>query len=530
MPYVVAAMANARRRPAVVFVAFWAMVRILTVATNKNNNNNNQSSVVVVAWSQPRLILVGRPGIMMHHGEPGLPWRQPEHHHQSQSGRAVRHQRAVSTSSSLGCTRMGVALASSNNGNEQPAAEDSSSAATALVWYQRVFYRFSPGSDVDQPNAIVLEERCRFAPDPNKPGYLLPIGSRTLLLRDGQVDDGEIGNDFFTVQVSEGEDNAGTTLGAGGSTAVTSTKSHKGAGNDAALQTALVCALYLASNPDMCRGRMLEISCQSGLASVLGCLGAGYTLRRRNELPQTANAAAADDILTIAPNPSDSLLPTDLELLTLTDVDEESLRKAYRNIQAAGLSGSKVAMTVLDWRRATAMMMRTTNNNRSPRRVEEYRTVVGSDLTYSYPETKELARAVANRLEPTEPYLYQQPKVPLPRFVHICCPDDREDLVYLRRLLEKGYRMTTSTQYLKLEKLSFHFQKLPVGTPESALDDLELELKDFKEVQYEGLVAQHHPDYAGDGSGELFFPMETGEYDATGGSTFLEKEAGSSPW
>ena len=64
----------------------------------------------------------------------------------------------------------------------------------------------------------------------------------------------------------------------------------------------------------------------------------------------------------------------------------------------------------------------------------------------------------------------------------------------------------------------------------SALDDLELELKELKEIKYQCLTAQHHPEYAGEGSGELFFPMETGEYEVTGGSTFMEKDAGGSPW
>ena len=117
----------------------------------------------------------------------------------------------------------------------------------------------------------------------------------------------------------------------------------------------------------------------------------------------------------------------------------------------------------------------------------------------------------------------------LPSFVHVC-PDDRDDVTYLRRILEKGYRMSVSNKFLKLEKLMFHLQKIPSGQPESDLEDMELELKDCKEIKYQALVAQHHPDYAGGGSGELFFPIATGEYEATGGSTFLEKEAGSSPW
>lgn len=377
--------------------------------------------------------------------------------------------------------------------------DDSSSSLEGKDIYQRVFYRFSPGSDVAVHNAVIVEERCRFGADPDRTGYILPMGPRTLILRDGQVEDGEIGDDFFTINVSAGSGDG----------------THNGGGNDLEVQAAIACAMYLASNPDLCRGRMLELSCNSGLASLLGCIGAGYTQGVR-----VKDSDLQDDILTMGTNKK-SLLPADLDVLVMTDVDEDRLTNSYHNLKVSGVSGSKVSMEVLDWRARVA------RPRGSAVPVHEYRTIVGSDLVFSYPETKELARAVAHRLEPTEPFLYAPG--PLPRFVHVC-PDDRSDLPYLRRILEKGYRMATSTHYLKLEKLIFHFQTLPAGEPETALDDLELEMQAFKEIKYESLIAQHHPDYAGQGSGELFFPMETGEYETTGGSTFLEKESGSSPW
>lgn len=366
--------------------------------------------------------------------------------------------------------------------------------------YQRVFYRFSPGSEVGVHNAVVVEERCRFTVDPERPDYILPIGPRTLILREGQVEDGEIGDDFFVLNVQQGG------------------KTHNGAGNDVELQASIACAMYLASNPELCRGRILEIASDSGLGSLLGCVGAGFTLGGR-----VKDADLEEDILTIAKDRT-CLFPPDLELLTISNVDDESLADAYHNLKASGISGSKVAMDILDWRIRRA---RGPLGNRAPA-IPTYRTVVASDVAFTYPEAKELARAVANRLEPTAPFLYTT-STPLPRFV-LVCPDDRDDLPYLRRILEKGYKMATSTHYLKLEKLTFHFQKLATGEPENALDDMDLELQEFKEINCQSLVAQHHPDYAGEGSGELFFPVETGEYEATGGSTFLEKDAGMSPW
>jgi hypothetical protein len=424
----------------------------------------------------------------------------------------VRFATSLSIRPLVGVTRTSVAAALRLSSSPTPTDQNDNSISQ---WqgkdiYQRVFYRFSPGSDVSIPQALVVEERCRFVADPNRPDYIIPIGPRTLILRDGQVEDGEIGDDFFTMQCQTAEGVA---------------KTHNGAGNDSNVQASIACALYLAANPELCRGRVLEIACQSGLASLLGCIAAGYTLRRSSGSSDTQDDDPDDDILTIS-NKKDALFPTELDVLVLTDVAESDLAAtALANLKAAGVSGKKVALNLLDWR------VRGVPAPRGQRRtIDEYRTIVGSDFSFSYPETKELARTVANRLLPTAPFLYASAATtPLPRFVYVC-PDGRDDVPYLRRMLEKGYRMTTSMHYLKVEKLTFAFQKLLAGEPETALDDLELELQDFREIKYESLVAQHHFDYKGEGSGELFFPIETGEYEATGGSTFLEKEAGSSPW
>ncbi len=56
---------------------------------------------------------------------------------------------------------------------------------TGKTIYQRTFYRLSPDSQVQLPNAIMIEERLRFLPDETNPGYILPVGPRTLILREG---------------------------------------------------------------------------------------------------------------------------------------------------------------------------------------------------------------------------------------------------------------------------------------------------------------------------------------------------------
>jgi hypothetical protein len=364
--------------------------------------------------------------------------------------------------------------------------------------YQRVFYRFSPLSDLDIHDAVVVEERVRFEADPNNAEYIRPVGERTLILRQGQVEEGEIGDEFFTQNVHDGK------------------KTHNGAGTDMTIESAIATAMFLASNPSLVQGQVLEVACELGLAGILGCIGAGHVLGKHTEKKKEIG-------LMDFPDEYDDLLPTALKRLCLTDSDEERLNLTFKNVKNSGVSPAKVAVEQMDWTHRVRHVPGTP--------YKEVHTIVASDVAFSYPQAKELARTVAHRLEPlaNTGALYMGSNEgggSIPRFVHVC-PDAREDSIHLHRLFEKGYRMFVSTGYLKLEKLTFCFQTLPQSEPESALDDLDLELQEYKELFYQSLTAQHHPDYAGEGSGEVFFPMETGGYDATS----LEPETGSmSPW
>lgn len=373
--------------------------------------------------------------------------------------------------------------------------------------FQRIFYRFSPGSEVDQHNAIVVEERVRFINDPDKGGdYILPVGPRTLILRDGSVEDGEIGDDFFSLNVHDRE-------------AV-----HSGAGNDIQIESAIATAMYVASNPDLVTGKVLEVACSQGVAGLLGSIGAAYVLNKKKEKGGgDAAKSDADEILTV-PKEKNPLLPEDLKELTLTDTDEENLNMAVQNVKESGATAAQVVIAPLDW------------SSRSPagtrkRQQVEYDTILGADVAFSYPEAKELARTVANALGPANDAVGKS----APRFVHVC-PDEREDAPYLQRFLSKGYRMNTRTGYLMVEKLTFGFQTLLssaygslLADETAALDELDgeegLDVKQFKELSYQSLTATHDTAYVGGGSGELFFPMETGEYDASSGSTYLERDS-----
>jgi hypothetical protein len=248
----------------------------------------------------------------------------------------------------------------------------------------------------------------------------------------------------------------------------------------------------------------------------------------------------------------DSVFPLRMHHLTLSDESPETLQGVseliYRHF--ASYSGNPpVSVRQLEW-----------SSTRGPGRRQydrEYRTVLGSDLDLTFPTAKELSKTIANSLLPSNEFAvanikegaktspsfgglgmdidpsatsYQQnleksvdPNIPA-TFVHLC-PDYRDETRYLRQFLEKGYRMTVRTNYVNMERLQFYFQTLPQDSTESDLDELEqLEVQEDSAKDYQSLTAIHHPDYAGDGSGEYFFPLETGAYE--GGLSSLEPEEG----
>lgn len=98
------------------------------------------------------------------------------------------------STSSIGINRIATTpLFSSTEGfeseidseDEEEPAERTPEDYTGKTIYQRTFYRLSPDSQVQLPNSIMIEERLRFLPDTARPGYILPVGPRTLILREG---------------------------------------------------------------------------------------------------------------------------------------------------------------------------------------------------------------------------------------------------------------------------------------------------------------------------------------------------------
>jgi hypothetical protein len=394
----------------------------------------------------------------------------------------------------------------------------------------------------------MMEERLRFRSDPNNPGYILPVGPRTLILREG-TDQDELTDSLFRLDVWQKDQG-----------------SHNG---PRSVDTEIATILYLASNPRWIQGDVLELSCggtagASGIVGLLGCIGARfaamspeerkrYKSERRDGSGGGGNGAGGNDgdIMTI-PRSGSSYFPRRMHHLTLSDESPEALQGAFETVKKH-FSPQQVSIKELHW----STPRRTATNRRYD---HEYRTIVGSDLELTFPTAKELARTVGNMLLPSnefavatiregastapsfgslgidvepspktsypEPFHEEvDPSIP-PTFIHLC-PDYRDEVTYLRQFLQKGFLMTVKTSYVKMQRLQFVFQTLDDGTPEDELELLDsLELQEETSRDYQSLTAVHHPDYAGEGSGEYFFPLETGAYEGGLSSTYMEPEEG----
>lgn len=386
---------------------------------------------------------------------------------------------------------------------------------TDKMIYQCALYQLSPGSSVDIPNAMTIEQRVRFQPDPDRPGgYLVPYGPRTLILREAcDLEEGAIGKELFRLHVRE------------------PTPTHNGIGTT--MDSTIATILFLASNPQLVQGNVLELSCQLGLSGLLGSIAAALTSGETTTTTTTSSTDNTMEILTVPQHVASAPLPSKLERLTLTDETDEHMNIVLANVKAADVDMSKIMWKKLDWSHVVARgdLPLATRPPQQRRRTSDepefYSTILAADIDYVFPNSKALAKTVAHQLAP----IPDDVSKPTPRFVHVC-PDDptRDDIPYLHRFLERGYRMTVSTGYLKLQKLLFKYQIIPRNAPEDeTLDNEPLELQQEQDLPYQSLVAQHHPDYTG--VGEYFFPMETGEFDGSNKRAFLEPESGGGmPW
>jgi len=421
---------------------------------------------------------------------------------------------------------------------------------TGKTIFQRTFYRLSPDSQLQLPNSIMLEERLRFQADTNNEGYILPIGPRTLIVREGTEDD-ELTDELFRMDLFGSKRN-----GNGKGT-------HNG---PRSFDTEIATILYLASNPKWIQGDVLELTCggqageSCGIVGLLGCISAKlasmtsneieqYKKQRKETMEEEAKEVSLNSLQEQQRDKLSGLIPQRMHHLTLSDESPESLNRVsemYRQ-HFSDTTPSPVSVKQVEW----------SYPRRQHNYAHEYRTIVGSDLDLTFPTAKELSKAVANLLLPSNEFaiasiqegaetspsfgaLGMDPEPsetshnePLdkevdpsisPTFIHLC-PDYRDEVRYLRQFLEKGYLMTVRSNYVNMERLQFYFQTLPQDSPETEIEGLDsLEVQEDSDKDYQSLVVIHHPDYAGDGSGEYFFPLETGAYEGGGLSASLEPD------
>jgi hypothetical protein len=270
----------------------------------------------------------------------------------------------------------------------------------------------------------------------------------------------------------------------------------------------------------------------------------------------------ADDIMTVPGSSSSSStskssgaptipFPRRLHKLTLSDEDANDLQPivTFLKSQRQWLHPDKVSVETVPWSTRISSKSRTaTSSNKM------YRAIVGTDLNMNYLSAKELARFVAYTLLPSNEFAVANIKSgaetapsfgalgmdPEPStssykedfesevdpskdsmFMHLS-PDrsgyvsgtgSDDDVTYLRQFLEKGYRMSVEMEYVRMQRLEFVLTEASSEKELEDMDDLELQVESHSD--YQTLTAIHHPDYAGDGMGEYFFPIETGAYEAS---------------
>ena len=330
------------------------------------------------------------------------------------------------------------------------------------------------------------------------------------------------------------------------------------------LDNEIASALYLAANPEWIQGDVLELSCAdtpgaAGVAGILSCVAsrfASMTDEERNSYKQKLEMMEDDPLNPSAGLDCDSFFPPRMRRLTLSEESTKSLEEISEIVERhfSYFSGTPpVSIRQLEWRYP-----------RPPERggYKPYRTILGTDLDLSVPTAKQLSKVVANSLLPSNDFAVANikegaetspsfgglgmdmaapsksaedeggvkvnPNIPA-MFVHVC-RDYRDETQYLRQFLENGYRMNVRTNYIKMNRMQLKLQSLPedeLEDEEAELNYLEGEIQEEMSQDYQSLTAVHHPEYAGDGTGDYFFPLENGSYE--GGMSRWD-ERGSSRW
>ena len=295
--------------------------------------------------------------------------------------------------------------------------------------YQRSFYRLplstadydQAGDDEDDlayleiPQPMVIEERVRYqivadddkdesdTDDDDGGKTAVPIGPRTLILREGQEEAGKIGNAFCAIHLYEKNNEQ---------------SSHMRPTSTASWRATMALALYLSANPSkLVNDQVLQVECglDWGLPTLLGCLGAAQALKQQQQVGSATSAPKEEQenaawLGESSFSSGDTVLfPESVRQITLTDSNVEQVEETLKMLKSAGLlpsstfssSGSSVVVEEMQWN----TRRQTLSSANSMRMKKEYNTIIASDGLYStYPEAKELARTVAHSLKASQPF------------------------------------------------------------------------------------------------------------------------------
>ena len=173
------------------------------------------------------------------------------------------------------------------------------------------------------------------------------------------------------------------------------------------VDTDIATILYIASNPKLIQGDVLELSCggtagASGVVGLLGCIAARLSLMSPEELAKFKKERKdeqerAEDELSLLNSSKQQkanlseVFHRRVNHLTLSDESPESLQAVSemigRHFFTSDSSEPPVSVEQIVWRYPHR---RKTQNSRQYD--HEYRTILGSDLDLSFPIVKELAK------------------------------------------------------------------------------------------------------------------------------------------
>lgn len=383
---------------------------------------------------------------------------------------------------------------------------------------QRFLYRFSPTrSSVTTPYTI--EERQYYSVGEDR--SLEPFGDKCFILRGAEDNGPDVQPPPETLK-KNGQPRVYTHLGPSlykiDNVAEEDEEENLGS---SVWESSHAMILYCMANPEIIKGRGLEVGSGIGLGGILSCIGAGVAAGETESSPSSGYQSIEDIANTPAEDEEEGFpgfekkyapVPSSLAKIVLTDSHESLLNKSFSNVQKSSFPSAKVEIRHLDW------------NQRVPNEMKgQYDFILGCDCAYYFPLVGPLARTIAYTLQ-TSPYdrVENEQRVG-GQFVHIG-PDHRESIQELKRKLQRGYKMNTRTQSLLLER----FDLVPLfldsmGEVDNQLkEEIEGETAGFVEYQnidtssFTSLVGYHNEDYDGF-NGEYFFPVDTGKEDNYGG-------------